>query len=72
MIFFFTLLYKVMLCNQWHIGVQERHLIFKDLYGHKKKVCLEQNISIGSIPASFHNFHNVSIYVKWPQKLVMF
>ena len=34
-------------------------------------VCLEQNISIGSIHASLHNFHNVSMYVKWPQKLVM-
>ena len=31
---------------------------------HKKKVCLEQNISIGSFHASFDNFHNVSIYVK--------
>ena len=30
-----------------------------------------QNISIGSFHASFHNFHNVSIHVKWPQKLVM-
>ena len=37
----------------------------------KNKACLEQNISTGSIHASFHNFHNVSIYVKWPQKLVM-
>ena len=34
------------------------------IYGHMKKVCLEQNISIGSIHASFHNFHNVAIYVK--------
>ena len=32
------------------------------IYGHKKKVRLEQNISIGSFNASFHNFHNVSIY----------
>ena len=38
----------------------------------QKKACLEQNISIGSFHASFHNFHNVSIVVKWPQKLVMF
>ena len=38
---------------------------------HKKKICLEQNISIGSFHASVHNIHNVSIYVKWPQKLVM-
>ena len=37
-------------------------------YGHKKKVCLDQNISIGS----FHiSFHNVSMYVKWLQKLEM-
>ena len=42
-----------------------------DWTGHKKKVCLEQNISIGSIHASFHNFHNVSTEVKSPQKLVM-
>ena len=42
----------------------------ENIYGHKKKVCLEQNISMGSIHASFHNFH-VSIYAKWPQKLVM-
>ena len=48
--------------NQWHIGVQEYHLMFKDPY--KKKVSLEQNISIGSIHASFHNFQNVSMYVK--------
>ena len=34
------------------------------MYGHKKKVCLDENISIGS-------FHNVSIYVKCLQKLVM-
>ena len=30
----------------------------------KKKACLEQNISTGSIHASFHNFHNVSIYIR--------
>ena len=36
-----------------------------------KKVCLEQNISIGSFCASLNNFHNVSTWVKWPQKLVM-
>ena len=36
------------------------------MYDHKKKLCLEQIISIGS----FHNFHNVSMYLKWPQKLV--
>ena len=41
------------------------------IYGHKKKMCLEQNISIGSFHASFHNFYNVFVYVKWPQKLVM-
>ena len=38
---------------------------------HKKKVCLEQNISIESFHASFHNFDNVSIHVKWQQKLVI-
>ena len=31
-------------------------------YGHKKYVCLAQNISIGSFHASFHNFHIVSIF----------
>ena len=41
------------------------------IYGHKKEGCLVQNISIGSFHASFHNFYNVSIYVKLPQKLVM-
>ena len=30
----------------------------------QKKVFLEQNISIRSFHGSFHNFHNVSIYVK--------
>ena len=45
--------------------------VYRSIYGHKKKVCLEQNISVGTIHASFHNFHNVSVYVKWPQKLVM-
>ena len=34
------------------------------IYGHKKKVCLVQNISIGSFQASFHKFHNVSKDVK--------
>ena len=42
--------------------------MFKDPY----MVCLEQNISIRLIHASFHNFHNVSIYVERPQNLVMF
>ena len=41
------------------------------IYGHENKVFLEQNISIASVHASFRNFHNVSIYVKRPQKLVM-
>ena len=31
------------------------------IYGHKKKECLEQNISIGSIHCSFYNCHYVSI-----------
>ena len=46
----------------------------KTIHGHKKKVCLEQNISIGWFHASFDkfdNFHNVSMYLKWRQKLVM-
>ena len=61
----------------------QHHLMLKQaqyetIYGHKKKVCLEQNISIGShcmeqdhFMLHFTTFHNVSIYVKWPQKLVM-
>ena len=40
-----SLLDIVMSYNQWHIGVQEHHLLF---YGHKKEVCLKQNISIES------------------------
>ena len=32
---------------------------------------VEQNISIESFHASCFNFHNVSIYVKWQQKIVM-
>ena len=63
--------------NQWHIGVHQRHLMFKGhcraphetIYGHKKKVWLDENISIGSFHASFHN---VSIYVKSLQKVVMY
>ena len=54
--------------SQWHIGAQESHLNVKrakheTIYGHKEKVCLEQNISIGSqlygirsFYASFHHF----------------
>ena len=30
----------------------------------QKKVCLGQNISIGSFLVSFQNFHNVSIYIR--------
>ena len=53
--------------------------MFKDPYMViKRKVCLELNISIRvslcgtrSIHASVHKFHNVSIHVKRPQKLVM-
>ena len=41
-----TLLDKVMPRNQWHIRLHQRHLMV--IYGHKKEVCLEQNISIGS------------------------
>ena len=35
----------------------------KTIYGHQKKVCLEQIISIGSFHAPFQNFHSVSIYM---------
>ena len=48
------------------------------MYGNKRKVCLEQNISIGShcmelghFMLHFTTFHNVSMYVNFPQKLVM-
>ena len=33
------------------------------IYGHKKKVYLEQNISIVSFHALFLNFHNISIFM---------
>ena len=71
------LLDKMMSCNQWHIGVHQRHLMFKNhwrvphetIYGHKKEGVPGQNISIGSFYVSFYN---VSIYTsKWLQKLVM-
>ena len=40
--FLFSLLDKVVSRNQWHIAVQEHHLMFKDPYMvTKKKVCLE-------------------------------
>ena len=35
-----TLLDKVMSRNQWHIGVQEHHLMFKDLYMVIKRWCV--------------------------------
>ena len=48
------------------------------IWPQKEGVCLEQNISIGSncmaqghFMLHFTTFHNVSIYVKWPQKLVI-
>ena len=70
-----ALLDKVMSRNQWHIGAKERHLMLKELhmrpYMVKKKVCLEQNISIGShcmekghLILHFSTF-NVSVQVKW-------
>ena len=44
--------------------------VYVTIYGHKKKVCLEQTISVGSIVWNlghfmlhFTTFHNVSIYV---------
>ena len=54
-----------------HIAVigdfqMDQHLMWNF---HKEKVCLEQNIFIGSFHASFHNFHNV--YVKWPREQVV-
>ena len=48
---------SVILCEKLHWRAP--HMT---IYGHKKKVCLEPNISIGSFHASFHNFHYVSIY----------
>ena len=56
----FLLLDKVMSRNKWLVRVHQCHLMFEGpheiIYGHKKKVCLEQNISTGSFYASFHNF----------------
>ena len=46
-----------------HWGARASSYVDTSIYGHKKKVCLEQNISIGSIHVSFHNFHNVSMYM---------
>ena len=50
-----------------------------DQYGHKNEVCLEQKISIGShcmgqghFMLHSTTFHNVSIYVKCPQKLDLY
>ena len=47
-----------------------KKLSHETIYGHKKKVCLEQNISIGSrcmelghFMLHFPTFHNVSIYI---------
>ena len=59
---------SVILCEKFYWRAPNKTI---HVYGHKKKVCPESDISIGLIYASFHNFHNVSIYVKWPQKLVM-
>ena len=41
------------------------------IYNHKKKVCLKPNNSIGPFHAPFHNFHNVSTYVKGPQRVAV-
>ena len=60
---YFTLLDKVMSRNQWHIGVQERHLTFKDPYMIIKRRCVWNKTfllgplyGIGSLHASFHKF----------------
>ena len=61
--------------------MDQRHLMLKGFhkkpYGHKKKVFLEKNISIishsmelGYFMLYFTTFYNVSIWVKWPQRLV--
>ena len=42
--------------NQWHIGMQECHVMFKGhcraphetIYGHKKKVCLDKTFPLGN------------------------
>ena len=62
---------KVMSCNQWHIGVHQRHLMFKGhwraphetIYGHKKKLCLDKIFPLGHFMLHF--------IIKWLQKLVM-
>ena len=50
--------------NQWHIGVQECHLMFKGpwraphktIYGHKKKVCLDKTFPLGHFMLQFITF----------------
>ena len=45
-----SLLDEVMSHNQWHNLIDRcQKMTTETIYGHKKKVCLEQNISIGSI-----------------------
>ena len=61
---FSVLLDKVMSRNQWHIGVHQRHLMFKGhwraphetKYGHKKKVCLDKTFPSGHFMLHFIMF----------------
>ena len=59
-----SLLDKVMLHNQWHIGVCQHHLMFKGhwrapyetIYGHKKKVSLDKTFPLGHFMLHFIMF----------------
>ena len=63
-IYHHSLLDKVMSRNQWHIGVHQRHLMFKGhwraphetIYGHKKKVCLDKTFPLGHFMLHFIMF----------------
>ena len=64
-----SLLDKVMSRNQWHIGVHQRHLMFKGhwrtphqtIYAHKRKVCLDKTFPLGHFMLHFIMF--LCIYV---------
>ena len=69
--------------NQWHIGAQECHLMLKELHMRLYMVTKWRCVSNKTFLLGFHcmekghfmfhftTFHNVSIYVKWPEWLVM-
>ena len=58
-----------MLYNQWHIGVHERRLMFKDPYMVTKRRCV-WTFPLGRFMLHFTMFI-MFLYMKWPQKLLM-